>query len=182
MSEPIVETQEWPPRFGARAGVDHVNFICATANCVLIGQSRRQEYVLQIDHRPFAALMRWPCTDPRQYVTGWSTHQIVRARHRHQDAGPLGDERFTVTENLWLSARRTAGHEEVDAAVEEVVAELHSAASPPSRRRARARRRQLVEIGAVLANKPWLVLLGEPAAGLTDAETDTADRHYQAHQ
>ena len=32
--------------------------------------------------------------------------------------------------------------------------------------------RQLVEIGTVLANKPWLVLLDEPAAGLTNAETD----------
>ena len=32
--------------------------------------------------------------------------------------------------------------------------------------------RQLVEIGTVLANKPWLVLLDEPAAGLTNVETE----------
>jgi branched-chain amino acid transport system ATP-binding protein len=30
--------------------------------------------------------------------------------------------------------------------------------------------RQLVEIGVVLANRPWLVLLDEPAAGVTGQE------------
>jgi branched-chain amino acid transport system ATP-binding protein len=32
--------------------------------------------------------------------------------------------------------------------------------------------RQLVEIGIVLAHKPWLVLLDEPAAGITSAEIE----------
>ena len=32
--------------------------------------------------------------------------------------------------------------------------------------------RQLVEIGLVLAQRPWLLLLDEPAAGITGAEAD----------
>ena len=32
--------------------------------------------------------------------------------------------------------------------------------------------RQIVELGLVLVQKPWLVLLDEPAAGITGAETE----------
>ena len=80
---------------------------------------------------------------------------------------------LTVVENLWLSARRTAGHDGADGAVEEVVADLGlgDIALRPVGELAHGQR-QLVEIGIVLANKPWLVLLDEPAAGLTNVETE----------
>jgi len=80
---------------------------------------------------------------------------------------------LTVVENLWLSARRSAGQEGVDAAVDEVVSELELAGIARRQVGELAHgQRQLVEIGTVLANKPWLVLLDEPAAGLTNAETE----------
>jgi branched-chain amino acid transport system ATP-binding protein/urea transport system ATP-binding protein len=80
---------------------------------------------------------------------------------------------LTVEENLWLSARRAHGHDGAEAAVDEIVAELglESIARRQVSELAHGQR-QLAEIGIVLANKPWLVLLDEPAAGITDRETE----------
>ena len=80
---------------------------------------------------------------------------------------------LTVEENLWLSARRVGSREQTQAAVADVMAQMSLEAI--------ARRlvgelahgqRQLVEIGLVLAQRPWLLLLDEPAAGITGAEAD----------
>jgi branched-chain amino acid transport system ATP-binding protein len=80
---------------------------------------------------------------------------------------------LTVAENLWLAARRPLGHADVEAAVDEITAELglEALARRPVGELAHGQR-QLVEIGLVLAGKPWLVLLDEPAAGMTSAETE----------
>ena len=82
---------------------------------------------------------------------------------------------LTVEENLWLSARRVA---RLGASAAGRCAEVIDEMSP--RRRSRGAlvgelahgQRQLVEIGIVLAQRPWLVLLDEPAAGITGAEVE----------
>jgi ABC-type uncharacterized transport system ATPase subunit len=80
---------------------------------------------------------------------------------------------LSVEENLWLSARRVGTREQTEATVAEVMQQVSLEAI--------ARRlvgelshgqRQLVEIGLVLAQRPWLLLLDEPAAGITGAEAD----------
>jgi len=80
---------------------------------------------------------------------------------------------LSVEENLWLSARRVGSREQTQATVAEVLQQMSLEAI--------ARRlvgelshgqRQLVEIGLVLAQRPWLLLLDEPAAGITGAEAD----------
>jgi branched-chain amino acid transport system ATP-binding protein len=80
---------------------------------------------------------------------------------------------LSVEENLWLSARRVNARDATNEVVAEVVARM--------RLETIARRqvgelshgqRQLVEIGLVLAQRPWLILLDEPAAGLTGGEAD----------
>jgi len=79
---------------------------------------------------------------------------------------------LTIEENLWLSASRT-NPEGADAVVEEIVAEF--AMQPFARRQVSELahgQRQLVEIGMVLANRPRLVLLDEPAAGVTGHEME----------
>jgi branched-chain amino acid transport system ATP-binding protein/urea transport system ATP-binding protein len=80
---------------------------------------------------------------------------------------------LTVHENLWLAARRVHGWQGSAGAVDEIISELHLGSL--------ARRlvgelahgqRQMVEIGVVLVQKPWLVLLDEPAAGMTGPEVE----------
>src|SRR6185437_5820058 len=78
-----------------------------------------------------------------QDITGWRTHHIVRLGVGVKTQVPSVLNGLSVQENLWLAARRTLGRDGADAAVDEV-----------------------------LAGKPWLVLLDEPAAGTTSAETE----------
>ena len=80
---------------------------------------------------------------------------------------------LTVFENLWLAARRIHGHAGTRAEVERVIDEL--ALADIARRTVGELahgQRQIVELGLVLAQRPWLVLLDEPAAGITGAETE----------
>ncbi len=46
-----------------------------------------------------------------QETTGWSTHNIVRLGIGIKTQVPSVMNGLTVAENLWLSARRTAGHD-----------------------------------------------------------------------
>jgi ABC-type uncharacterized transport system ATPase subunit len=81
---------------------------------------------------------------------------------------------LNVEENLFLSARRVhPNRAAAEAAVEEV---MHQVSLQRIARRLVGElahgQRQLVEIGLVLAQRPWLLLLDEPAAGITGAEAD----------
>ena len=80
---------------------------------------------------------------------------------------------FTVTENLWLAARRTHGWTRSGAEVQRVIEEvgLGELARRTVGELAHGQR-QMVEIGMVLVQEPWLVLLDEPAAGITGAEVE----------
>jgi branched-chain amino acid transport system ATP-binding protein len=75
---------------------------------------------------------------------------------------------LSVRENLWLAARRTAGKKEADRRVADALDRLKltnlSATAVASLSHGQ---RQLAELGIVIAGKPWLILLDEPAAGLT---------------
>jgi ABC-type uncharacterized transport system ATPase subunit len=80
---------------------------------------------------------------------------------------------LTVMENLWLAARRTHGWARCGAEVQRVIDEvgLGEIARRVVGELAHGQR-QMVEIGIVLAQDPWLVLLDEPAAGITGAEVE----------
>jgi branched-chain amino acid transport system ATP-binding protein/urea transport system ATP-binding protein len=106
-------------------------------------------------------------------VTGWRPYRIVRLGVGIKTQVPSVMNGLTVLENLWLSARRIHGAQGAEGAVEEVVAELELA--PITRRTVGELahgQRQMVELGMVLAQRPWLVLLDEPAAGLTGADLE----------
>jgi ABC-type uncharacterized transport system ATPase subunit len=80
---------------------------------------------------------------------------------------------LTVWENLWLAARRIHGQHGTRREVERVVDELGLGAIVRREVGELSHgQRQIVELGLVLAQQPWLVLLDEPAAGITGAETE----------
>ena len=106
-------------------------------------------------------------------VTGAQTLDIVRLGIGVKTQVPSVMNGMTVYENLWLAARRVHGWRASGAAVDEIVAELQLGGLL---RRTVAElahgQRQMVEIGVVLVQKPWLVLLDEPAAGMTGPEVE----------
>ncbi len=80
---------------------------------------------------------------------------------------------LTVRENIWLSARRKCNVIESSRIAQQMMTRfsITNLASKPLNMLAHGQR-QLVEFAVVLAQKPWLVLLDEPAAGMSSNEID----------
>jgi ABC-type uncharacterized transport system ATPase subunit len=176
MSEPVVETRDLSMRFGGVLAVNNVNFTLRERELrCLIGPNGAGKSTL---FKCLTGQHRVSHADGRIYirgqdVTGWRPYEIVRLGVGIKTQVPSVMNGLTVWENLWLAARRIHGqhgtHPEVERVVDELglggivrreVGELSHG------------QRQIVELGLVLAQQPWLVLLDEPAAGITGAETE----------
>ncbi|MDP2084943.1 MAG: ABC transporter ATP-binding protein, partial [Gemmobacter sp.] len=107
-----------------------------------------------------------------QAVTGWESHQIASLGIGIKTQVPNVFDGLTVEENVWLSARRWHGEARARSLTAETVERLRLG---DIRRKLVGRlahgQRQWVELGMVVAAEPWLVLLDEPAAGMTHEET-----------
>jgi branched-chain amino acid transport system ATP-binding protein len=172
----VVETRDLTMRFGGVVAVNNVNFNLRERELrCLIGPNGAGKSTFfkcltgqyQLNHSNGRVYIRG------NDVTGWRAHQIVRLGVGIKTQVPSVMNGLTVEENLWLAARRIHGWEASPNTVQEIIEELQIADS--------ARRlvgelshgqRQLVEIGMVLAQRPWLVLLDEPAAGMTGDEVE----------
>jgi branched-chain amino acid transport system ATP-binding protein len=176
MSEPVVETHDLSVRFGGVLAVNNVSFTLRDRELrCLIGPNGagKSTFFKSITGQIRDAQANGRVLIRGEDVTGWPTHRIVRLGIGVKTQVPSVLNGLTVEENLWLAARRTLGREGAQAAVDETVAELELGAI--ARRQVSELshgQRQLAEIGIVLAGKPWLVLLDEPAAGITTAETE----------
>ena len=82
---------------------------------------------------------------------------------------------LSVRENIWIAARKRNSTREANRIVAETLERIgiSDSAGEPVGNLAHGRR-QLVEFGTVLAGDPWLILLDEPAAGLTAEEAERA--------
>lgn len=176
MTEAVVEARELSMRFGGVLALNSVNFSLHERELrCLIGPNGAGKSTffkcltgqLRLSHANGRVFIRG------HDVIGWAPHEIVRLGVGIKTQVPSLMNGLTVYESLWLSARRIHGHGGADGAVEEVIAEMDLGAI--------ARRgvgelahgqRQMVEIGVVLVQRPWLVLLDEPAAGITGKEMD----------
>jgi branched-chain amino acid transport system ATP-binding protein len=176
VSETVLDTRDLSMRFGGVQAVNNVNFSLADRELrCLIGPNGAGKSTffkcltgqIRLDHSHGRVFIRG------QDVTGWRAYEIVRLGVGIKTQVPSVMNGLTVEENLWLSARRVGTREETQATVAEVMTQMSLEAI--------ARRlvgelahgqRQLVEIGLVLAQRPWLLLLDEPAAGITGAEAD----------
>jgi len=172
----VVETHELTMRFGGVTAVDRVNFSLQDRELrCLIGPNGAGkstffkcltgQYALRSENG--RVIIRG--TD----VTGWNTHDIVRLGVGIKTQVPSVMNGLTVQENLWLSARRVHGWAGAGAAVEQISVELQLADQLRQLVGELSHgQRQMVEIGIVLIQHPWLVLLDEPAAGMTGNEVD----------
>ena len=172
----VVETHELTMRFGGVVAVNNVNFNLRERELrCLIGPNGAGKSTffkcltgqLQINHGNGRVFIRG------NDVTGWRAHEIVRSGVGIKTQVPSVMNGLTVEENLWLAARRIHGWNGTPGAIEEIIAELQLGEFSKRLVGELAHgQRQLVEIGMVLVQRPWLALLDEPAAGMTGDEVD----------
>lgn len=82
---------------------------------------------------------------------------------------------LSVRENLWLAARKRLPSSDCEELVDSTLERVGISNLGESRVELLAHgKRQLVEFSLVLAMQPWLVLLDEPAAGMTNEEVERA--------
>ena len=176
MSEAVVEAIDLTKRFGGVTAVDRVNFTLKERELrCLIGPNGAGKSTFfkcltgqyRLDRSNGRVLIRG--TD----VVGLRPHEIVRMGVGIKTQVPSVMNGLTVSENLWLAARRAHGWTRSAAEVQRVIEEvgLGEIARRTVGELAHGQR-QMVEIGIVLAQDPWLVLLDEPAAGITGTEVE----------
>jgi branched-chain amino acid transport system ATP-binding protein len=104
-------------------------------------------------------------------ITGHHTHAIARRGIGIKTQVPSLFDGLSVREHLWLSARRTNPARRAGCILDEILARmgLTSVADDTVGQLSHGLR-QWVELGTVLAGNPELILLDEPAAGMTHDE------------
>jgi len=107
-----------------------------------------------------------------QNTTYAETHDIAGMGVGIKTQVPNVFDELSVDENIWLSARRWHKAKRARSVTSETIERLQLG---DIRRDIVGRlahgQRQWVELGMVVAAEPWLVLLDEPAAGMTHEET-----------
>ncbi|MFT5894481.1 MAG: branched-chain amino acid transport system ATP-binding protein [bacterium] len=176
MREPIVETRDLTMRFGGVTAVNSVDFTLRELELrCLIGPNGAGKSTFfkcltgqhLLKHHNGRVYIR------DQDVTGWRPHEIVRLGVGIKTQVPSVMNGLSVHENIWLSARRVKDRKGANNETNAVIDELDLG---PLKNRLVGEmahgERQIVELGLVLAQRPRLVLLDEPAAGITGAEAE----------
>jgi len=105
-------------------------------------------------------------------MTGAEPHEVASQGVGIKTQVPNVFEGLSVEENIWLSARRWHAQGRTRTLTTQTIERLQLG---DIRRQTVGRlahgQRQWVELGMVIAAEPWLVLLDEPAAGMTHEET-----------
>ncbi|MCP5080499.1 MAG: ATP-binding cassette domain-containing protein [Alphaproteobacteria bacterium] len=108
------------------------------------------------------------------HVAGREPHQIARLGVGIKTQVPNVFDGLSVEENIWLSARRWHKAQRAKVLTQETLERLALGDIRSAIVGTLAHgQRQWVELGMVVAAEPWLVLLDEPAAGMTHEEVET---------
>ncbi len=169
MAETVLETVNLTMRFGGVTACDNVGFsLKARELRCLIGPNGAGKTTF------FKCLTGLLTPTEGQVImrgedtTHWDTHVIASEGVGIKTQVPNVLDGVSVQENIWLAARRFCSSNEASRKSEEVIERLslNPIASSEVGRLAHGER-QRVELGIVAAGDPWLVLLDEPAAGMT---------------
>lgn len=170
--EAVVETDGLTVRFGGVTALDRVKIAIAGRELrCLIGPNGAGKSTffkcITGQLKPSEGTIRIRGED----TTGWNPHEIARLGIGIKTQVPSVMNGLSARENIWLAARCRASTKEADRTVAEVLERLKLGDIAGAEVATLAHgQRQLVELGIVLAGKPWLILLDEPAAGLTGEE------------
>ncbi|WP_027802724.1 ABC transporter ATP-binding protein [Paraburkholderia dilworthii] len=178
MTTPLLETRNLNVRFGGVHATRDVNFILAEKElrCVIgpNGAGKSTFFKLltgQIKPTSGEILLRG--TD----IAGVQPHQPGRMGIGIKTQVPSLFNGLTVWENIWLAARRTHTFADTERVVLEVLDRIGMLRFRETVVGVMAHgQRQWVELGVVIAADPPLILLDDPAAGMSDSEVArTAD-------
>jgi branched-chain amino acid transport system ATP-binding protein len=173
VSEPLIETRRLSMHFGGVQAVREVDFVLAEGELrCLIGPNGAGKStffkMLTGQLKPTSGQVRFRGTD----ITGLLPHEIARLGVGIKTQVPSVFNGLTVRENLWIAAARHNRRKAVAAAVAAQIERLALGdfADKPTGQLAHGQR-QWVELGIVLCGAPRVILLDEPAAGMTADET-----------
>lgn len=108
-----------------------------------------------------------------QEVTGWQPHQIAALGVGIKTQTPNVMDGLSVRENIWLAARRFHDAAEARARSDAMIDRLALGSIAKTNLSQLAHgERQRVELGLVAVGDPWLVLLDEPAAGMSAEDVE----------
>ena len=178
MTAPLLETRDLGMRFGGVQAVRDVNFTLAERELrCLIGPNGAGKSTFfkmltgQLQPSRGVVLFRG------QDISQAEAHEIARLGMGIKTQVPSVFDGLTVRENIWLSASRLHARRRANALTDEMLERIGLTAIAGRIVGQLAHgQRQWVELGVVLSTDPALVLLDEPAAGMTDEEVRrTAD-------
>ena len=171
--ETVLETRGLSMHFGGVRAVDQVDFALRENELrCLIGPNGAGKSTffkcLSGQLRPSAGQVVIRDAD----VTGREPHEIAALGVGIKNQVPSIFDGLDVEEGIWLAARRRNPPGRAKGLAAEILERLRLGAirSQLVGRLAHGQR-QWVELGMVIATEPWLVLLDEPAAGMTHEET-----------
>ena len=169
MNGVVLETVDLSIRFGGVEAVRSVNFTLAERElrCLIGPNGAGKSTLFKLltgQLKPTAGRILFRGHD----ITGDHTHAIARRGIGIKTQVPSLFDGLTVREHLWLSARRTNSAARTREIVEEILERIRltSVADGVVGQLSHGLR-QWVELGTVLAGNPTLILLDEPAAGMT---------------
>jgi branched-chain amino acid transport system ATP-binding protein len=169
---PLIEVRDLTMRFGGVVAIDQVNFQLGEVELrCLIGPNGAGKSTFfktltgQIRPTSGSISLRG------HSIAGAHPHEIARRGVGIKTQVPNLFDGLTARENIWISASRVNTPARALQVVDEVIT-LLSLSSFVHRLAGQLAhgQRQWVEIGVVLAADPELILLDEPAAGMTDDE------------
>ncbi|MBT4568478.1 ABC transporter ATP-binding protein [Rhodobacteraceae bacterium nBUS_24] len=175
MVEVALETKNLSMRFGGICAVDNVDFKlnAGELRCLIgpngAGKSTFFKCVTgQLEPTGGQVFMR------DEEVTGWSPHEIASLGVGIKTQVPSVLDGLTAFENIWLAARRFLSVTDANRMTDEVISRLSLGDIINSDVGQLAHgERQRVELGIVMAADPWLILLDEPAAGMSAKDVDS---------
>ena len=169
---PLLETRALNVRFGGVHATRDVNFTLAEAElrCVIgpNGAGKSTFFKLltgQVKPTSGQILFRG------QDISDMQPHQPGRLGIGIKTQVPSLFNGLTVWDNVWLSARRVNSHAQTERITRETLERVGMGAYKDAVAGVLAHgQRQWVELAVVIAADPPLILLDEPAAGMSDAE------------
>lgn len=174
MAETVLETHGLTMRFGGVIASDNVNFKLKAGELrCLIGPNGAGKSTFFKCVTGLLTPTEGHVYMRGQDVTGWQPHQIASLGVGIKTQTPNVLDALSVHENIWLAARRFHTVSEARGRADEIIDRL--ALGPIARTelgQLAHGERQRVELGIVAVADPWLVLLDEPAAGMSAQDVD----------
>jgi branched-chain amino acid transport system ATP-binding protein/urea transport system ATP-binding protein len=172
MDTPLLETRNLNVRFGGVHATRDVNFSLAEneLRCVIGPNGAGKSTLFKLltgQIKPTSGQILFRGKD----ISAMQPHERGRLGIGIKTQVPSLFNGLSVYENIWLSARRSNTAEKAELITRQTLERVGMTAYDQSLAGVLAHgMRQWVEIGVVIAADPSLILLDEPAAGMSDAE------------